>query len=338
MSERESKLLADWLQSRLEGGNPDLPPPAGLDAEVVEAVDALRPDLVPLPADGLTAALSKLVDGPLALEPSGPEVEEARRLAEALAASEPVDPEALGPEAYTALAALRPSALPVPSLDATDLAGPVPSPEERVRSHLDQTGSTPEASSPLPPSAVAPASAPAPANQRRWVLPGLSAVAMVAAVLVVVLPAGPGLMQQESPFSAPVEALDEAVPAPMAEAEAFEEEVAADTPFVSPRASAPPPGRSHRRRRRLLDRRPSPPQRRCLQTGQRLEPAPPLLQRRRRRLHPSDPTQRRVRPPRTPSQGFWEPGDLRPRLLRATALQPTHLQTMLPPRRWMWGN
>ena len=230
MSERESNLL----------------PPAGLDAEVVEAVDALRPDLVPLPADGLSAALSELVDGPLALGPSGAEAEEARRLAEALAASEPVDPETLGPEAYTALAALRPSALPVPGLDAAELAGPVPSPEERVRSHLEKTRSVPKASSPLPPSAVARTPPPAPANQRRWVLPGLSAVAMVAAVLVVVLPAGPGLMQQESPFSAPVEALDEAVSAPMAETEALEEAVVADTPTFAaappPRASTPPPG------------------------------------------------------------------------------------------------
>ncbi len=235
MSPREPDMLAEWLQARLDEGNPDLPPPGRLDPAVVEAVDALRPDLVPLPPGGLEAVLLELVEGPLASPISQEEEEQAQALAEALSSPEPVDPHALGPDAYAALAALRPEALPVPALGAEDLAASVPTAEVRAGFPVGQARPD-RAEPPLSSSVVAAPSFPKPANQRRWLLPGLTALAMAAVVMVVVVPAGPGLLQQESPFATHTESLDHT--APPAD---FAAEEAADAPRGSPLPSADAP-------------------------------------------------------------------------------------------------
>lgn len=199
MSPHQPDLLADWLRARLEGGDPHLPPPAGLDPDVVEAVDAIRPDLVPIPEGALRAALADLLVGPLAAVASQDEQTQAAALAAALEQPDTLDPAQISADAYAALAALNPDTLPVPALEVEDLFGEVPSVEERAGDVGLEEGS--------PPASVTTAlPEPAPANRRRWLLPGLSALAMAMAVLLMVIPATPELLNQEPPFPAAVEA------------------------------------------------------------------------------------------------------------------------------------
>ena len=120
MTDPSPELLGRWLQERLDQGRADAAPPAGLDPEVIEAVDALRPDLAPVPAV-LGAALAELAEGPLA-DPVSPS-EEAAAQAFAAAFDGPLpeaEAAALDEDAFAALAALAPARLPVPALDLGD--------------------------------------------------------------------------------------------------------------------------------------------------------------------------------------------------------------------------
>lgn len=258
MTAQQPELLAQWLQQRLEGGEPDAPPPEGLDPEVVEAVDALRPDLVPVPEVDLDALLDELLAGPLAGVAGEDERAAAEALARALDAASPADPDALGDHGYAALAALQPEALPVPELDLDALFSPAPSVEERARAALSPAADEAAPAVALPPSVDPTLAAPQPpANRRRWLLPALSAVAMAATVLVFIAPLGDTLLTQSSPFPAATEALDAPAPSarapepaarvrPEAEEEPVERPAKGDEQVGAPRAvakreAAPPP-------------------------------------------------------------------------------------------------
>lgn len=65
----EPRLLAEWLDA-----NPGEAPPEGVEAEVIEAVYALRPDLAPAPRVSLDDILAGVATGPFAR--SGPPVQD----------------------------------------------------------------------------------------------------------------------------------------------------------------------------------------------------------------------------------------------------------------------
>ena len=111
MTTPQPELLARWLQHQLDRGDVGTPPPAGLDPDVVEAVDALRPDLAPVPELDLDELLAGVTQGPFAVPAGESEHLAASELARRLDGG-PLTPEQaadLDEGAFAAMAAIRPA-------------------------------------------------------------------------------------------------------------------------------------------------------------------------------------------------------------------------------------
>src|SRR5687768_14098980 len=108
MTETQPELLDRWLRDHLVGAG--APPPAGIDPDLVYAVDALRPDRVPVPAFDLDALLQQVVEGPFARRSAA---EDAAAAALARYLDGEAEAEDLDPTALEATDALQPERVPV---------------------------------------------------------------------------------------------------------------------------------------------------------------------------------------------------------------------------------
>lgn len=177
-TERAAELLARWLDEPAAE-----PPPQDVDADVLEAVFALRPERAPAPRVHIDDILDTVESGPLAAFDEA-EAAEAAALAAAL------DGDGDAPDAaLDALYALRPSMAPAPRLNIDDL--------------LDSVGAGPFVARPAganqPPDVEA-ANQPMGAfgsTRRRFAVAwaGLGAIAMAAMAMVLVIPASKDLPQ-----------------------------------------------------------------------------------------------------------------------------------------------
>ena len=115
--ERQAQQLAQWLAAPTEG------PPADLDADVLEGLYALRPDLAPPPRLLPSDILDDLLEGPLALP--APDLLAATAMADWLDAGGTA-PDVLDEDVVEGLTALRPELAAPPTLTAQDILDDVP--------------------------------------------------------------------------------------------------------------------------------------------------------------------------------------------------------------------
>ncbi len=222
MTNPQPELLARWLQLRLDQGAHGEAPPDGLDPDVIEAIDALRPDLAPAPDLDFDALLDELTEGPLARGFSPEEQASALDFARSLDAVDPADP-----DAYGVRAALAPDSLPAPDLDLDALLdGLTEGPFARSARPAPPPAEDAPANNVLAFPAATPATADLDRSRRRprWLVPALSGLAMAATVLLFLLPATDRILKQSSPF-------DEAPPAASSDAAAPVTGVEGDLPW-----------------------------------------------------------------------------------------------------------
>ena len=141
--EHQAEQLAQWLASPTEG------PPPDLDADVLEGLYALRPDLAPSPRLRAEDILADLLEGPLALP--------ATDLLAATAMADWLDsggsaPDVLDDDVIEGITALRPELAAPPSLTADDILADLADPGAVTVQAAETTA--------------------APANNHRWFLLG----------------------------------------------------------------------------------------------------------------------------------------------------------------------
>jgi len=217
-----------------------------VDADVREAVYALKPEHAPAPRDGLLEeALAEVLEGPFAVPPSAEELAEAAAFAEALEGPEPT----VDPQLQDALFALAPDRAPAPNLSIDDIldsvsTGPfapviritgefpaVIAPPTNLREAVTADAEPAPAAEVVSLAAHRPAPKPQPARRAprpRWFLPAMGALAAAAATLLFVVP---GLQMSEMSPEPPLAG----APAPRQEAAG---PAATDAPMAKPSSSA----------------------------------------------------------------------------------------------------
>jgi hypothetical protein len=238
----QAELLARWLSESPDGGvRPE--PPRGLDADVVDAVSALRPDRAPAPRLDIDDILFEVADGPLAeaVDPAA-----VGALGALLDEGDLFD--ALDPDVLDAVSVLRPDRAPAPRVSIDDILAEVKT------GPLAAGGAATGPAEVLPPSVPETAEAlPAPANTERprgrmpgWLWPSLGGIAVAATALLFVAPMATTTMDAPPVSTAPARFADEAEPAPAAMPaaqapmeEAELEEARAATEPMRPRGGEP---------------------------------------------------------------------------------------------------
>ncbi|MEC8423849.1 MAG: hypothetical protein VX000_08735, partial [Myxococcota bacterium] len=177
----QAELLARWLSESPPGAIRSAPP-SGLDADVVDAISALRPDCAPTPRVGIDDILLEVADGPLAeaVDPAA-----AGALGALLEGAS--SPHELDPDVLDAVSVLQPARAPAPRVSIDDIlaaveAGPL------ARAH---TTDAPDGTVPTGDGSHAHRSGAPPAARRRlptWVWPSLGGIAMAATALLFVAP------------------------------------------------------------------------------------------------------------------------------------------------------
>ena len=229
MSNNQPEQLARWLSRAQQGGDDARPEGRdargwdgdGLDADVVEALFALRPDLAPPPRVCIDDILAAVESGPLLAQEA---LADGAALATWLEGGEPPD----DGDVVEAITALRPALAPPPQVDIDDILGAVTAGPFAASSPSAQAAPT-EGGAVISLAARRP-------RKLWWALPGLGALAAAAAALLVVQPIS--LQQLEPPLQDPVlecatapRAAPEAPSAPAAQAP---ERIAA-APAASPK-------------------------------------------------------------------------------------------------------
>ncbi|MFT5685256.1 MAG: hypothetical protein ACI8RZ_006205, partial [Myxococcota bacterium] len=168
----QAELLARWLSESSRGE----PAPEGLDADAVEAILALRPDLAPPARVDIRDILDAVEDGPFAASTDG----EVAALADWLGGGDLDDTSDLvGSDIQETVFALRPDLAPAPRVDMDDIFGAV------------TEGPFAEPAEPI--AEIAPVVSLADvreqrASRRRWWAP-VGAIAAAAAALLMINPA-----------------------------------------------------------------------------------------------------------------------------------------------------
>jgi len=237
-TESAPTLLSRWLQAEPGAGSA----PAGLEAEVVEAIYALRPERAPAARLTIDQILAEVELGPLG-QP-GPGAQALQRWLDDPEAAQGDDEDSLDEDVQGALFALRPDLAPAPRLRIDDILaeldeGPLAPPTAEVipfpgrmameRPEGKRDGNTgagvvlplsknqppvalPDgmpANAALPAQGPLPASVAAPKSRRPWLLPAIGALAAAASALLVVGPSYlggapiPSASREMAPAAAP---------------------------------------------------------------------------------------------------------------------------------------
>lgn len=232
----QAERVARWLDQPMGGDVPD-----DVDADVIEAIFALRPEAAPAPRITIDDILAEVVEGPLS-SVTAQEDDEALALVRTM--SDPDESIDADPVALQGLYALRPDRAPAPRLDIDDILASVTAGPFAAR----------PAGANTPMAAAGPDEAPAnviPLRARgRWLLPGLGAMLAAALALLVVLPttdelptgfpAPPTGQHASPPADAPT---SRAATAPLSASSADPIVESDDRPKAAPapKTSAPPP-------------------------------------------------------------------------------------------------